>query len=69
LFSLIQKIMLKRNRTTSILLLPLAVLLWFMGWGIYWAGWKKEQTRNKPRLAVQRELVMFVPNPEQQYAT
>ena len=59
----------ERNRTASILLLPIAVLIWFMGWGLYWVGWKKEQTRNKPRSAVQRELVMFVPTLEQQYAT
>jgi hypothetical protein len=30
---------------------------------------KKEATKLKPKLAIHKELIMFVPTPEQQYAT
>ena len=57
----------RRNRVVSFLLMPIAVFLWCIGWSLYWIGVKKETTKPKPnpKLSVQKELVVFVPAPEQ----
>jgi hypothetical protein len=34
--------------------MPIAVFFWFVGWGLYWAGSKKESARPKPKLSVQK---------------
>jgi len=49
--------------------MPLAAFVWCIGWGLSWIGSKKEATKLKPKLAIDKELIMFVPTPEQQYAT
>jgi hypothetical protein len=59
----------KRNRAASFLLMPIGVFLWCIGWSLYWIGSKRETTKPKPKLSVQKELVIFVPTPEQKYAT
>jgi hypothetical protein len=59
----------RRNRAVSFLLMPIAVFLWCIGWGLYWVGSKRESARPKPKLSVQKELVVFVPTPEEKYAT
>jgi hypothetical protein len=64
-----RKDMPKRNRAVSFLVMPIALLLWCIGWSLYWVGLKRESTIPKPKLSVQKELVIFVPTPEQKYAT
>ncbi len=59
----------RRNRAVSFLLVPIAVFIWCIGWGLYWVGSKGESRRPKPKMSVQKELVVFVPTPEQKYAT
>jgi len=59
----------KRNRAASLFLLPIAVFIWCIGWGLYAVGSKKEAKRNKPKTTIQRKMIMFVPPLEQQYAT
>jgi hypothetical protein len=49
--------------------MPIAVLLWCIGWSLYWIGPKRETTIPKPKLPVQKELTIFVPTPEQKHAT
>jgi len=49
--------------------MSIIVFLWCIGWSLYWAGSKREPTIQKPKLLVQKELVIFVPTPEQKYAT
>jgi hypothetical protein len=51
--------------------MPIAVFLWCIGWSLYWIGSKRETTKPKPKpkLSVQKELIIFVPTPEQKYAT
>ena len=58
--------MITRN-LRSILLIPVAVFLWCIGWSLYWVGIKKETAKQK--LSAQKELVIFVPAPEQKCAT
>jgi len=59
----------KRNRAATLLLMPIAAFVWCIGWGLSWVGSKKEVAKLKPKLAIHKELIMFVPIPEQQYAT
>jgi hypothetical protein len=61
----------KRNRVASFLLMPFAVFLWCIGWGLYFVGSKRGATklRSKFEVSVEKELIMFVPIPEQKYAT
>jgi hypothetical protein len=49
--------------------MPVAVFLWCIGWGLYCVGSKRDSTKPKPKLSVEKELTMFVPIPEQNYAT
>ena len=40
----------KRNRLVVALLLPALVLVWIVGWSMYWLGHQKEdKTRTEPR--------------------
>ena len=57
----------KTRNLRNILLMPIVIVLWCIGWSLYWVGLKKETT--KPKLSVQKELVIFVPAPEQKCAT
>jgi hypothetical protein len=59
----------RRNKAATLLLMPLAAFVWCIGWGLSWVGSKKQEAKLKPKLAVHKELVMFVSAPEQQYAT
>jgi hypothetical protein len=59
----------KTHKLRNILLMPLAVFLWCVGWSLNWIGSKRETTIPKPKLSVQKELVVYVPTPEQKYAT
>jgi hypothetical protein len=49
--------------------MPIAVFLWWIGWSLAWAGSKRKTAIPKPKLSVQKELIIFVPTPEQKYAT
>jgi hypothetical protein len=59
----------RRNKVASLVAMPIAALVWCIGWGLYFVGSKKQTTKLKPKLAIHKELVMFVPIPEQNYAT
>jgi hypothetical protein len=47
--------------------MPITVFFWCIGWSLYWIEVKRETT--KPKLSVQKELVIFVPAPELKCAT
>jgi len=53
-----------RNRVASFLAMPVAVFLWFIGWGLYFVESKRESAKPKLKLSVQKVLIMFVPTPE-----
>ena len=59
--------MARRNRALSIMAMPIAILLFFIGWSLYWTGFKKEPRRNKVKLPGQKELAFIVPTLEQQH--
>jgi hypothetical protein len=61
--------MLRRGRIVSFLVTPIAAFLWIVGWGLFFVGSRREFAKPKPKMSVQRELVMFVPTPEEKYAT
>jgi len=57
----------KRNRAALLLVFPLAAIIWFVGWSLYWVG-----TRGKsaPPSAKPLDGITFtVLMPEQKYAT
>ena len=58
----------RRKRARSIMAMPIAILLFFIGWSLYWIGSKKEPRRHKVKLPSQKELDFIVPTPEQQHA-
>lgn len=58
----------RRNRALSIMVMPIAILLFFIGWSLNWTGSKKEPRRHKVKLSGQEELAFIVPIPEQQHA-
>lgn len=37
-----------RNRKVILMLLPIAILLWTIGWGLFWAGSRNEPQEPKP---------------------
>jgi hypothetical protein len=57
----------RRNRALSIMVMPIAILLFFNGWSLYWIGPKKEPRRHKVKLRGQKELAFIVPIPEKQH--
>ena len=58
-----------RSRAAVLLLMPIALFLWSIGLSLCWIGSKREAKLLKSKLADQKELSVFVPTPEQTYAT
>ena len=56
----------KRNRAALLLVLPIAVFFWFIGWSLYWIGSMEKATR--PGKIPVNGLTFTVPMPEQKYA-
>ena len=59
--------MLTRNSFTLFLMLPLAVVLWFFGWSLYWIGSNKKKVRLVKKES-SKLLAFSVLIPEQKYA-
>ena len=59
----------RRNRALSLFLIPIAIFMWCIGWGLYFIGFEKESTRSKPKQTALKDMIIFVPPQEQQYAT
>jgi hypothetical protein len=58
----------KRSRVVSFLLLPSVIFFWFLGWGLYCTGSKKEAGKPKQQSAVEK-IAFTVATPKEQYAT
>jgi len=58
----------RRNRALTLLLIPITIFIWCIGWGLYVIGSKKESTKLMAKSSVQQGLVIFVPTIEQNYA-
>ena len=56
----------KRNRAALLLVLPIAVFLWFIGWSVYWVGSRVKAS--KPERMHANGLTFTVLMPEQKYA-
>jgi hypothetical protein len=51
-----------------LLFLPVVVLIWFIGWSLYWIGLREEAA--KPRKIIyQKELTLSVVMPKEKCAT
>ena len=57
-----------RNRIISLLLAPIVVFLWCIGWSLYWIGLKRNRAVAKPKLSRENDLTFIVPVPEQKDA-
>jgi hypothetical protein len=51
-----------------ILLFPVVAIIWFLGWGLYRVGSKKEPAKSK-EITEQEDLTFTVPTPQENYAT
>jgi hypothetical protein len=60
----------RRNRFVAVLVMPVAVILWAVGWVFYWFGSKsvKPIPEETPVQRQESELQFTVIMPEQQYA-
>jgi|WetSurMetagenome_2_1015567.scaffolds.fasta_scaffold252655_1 hypothetical protein len=68
--------MLGRGKLVTALLLPVAVILWSIGWIFYWFGSRtakpiqeRPPTKMRETEAIENELQFQVVSPEPQYAT
>jgi hypothetical protein len=60
----------KRNKAIAIIMMPLAIFLWVIGWSLFQAGSKKEPRRQQVEPPIKKELTFIVQIPEQlQHAT
>ena len=57
----------KRNRVSLLLVLPIAVFIWFVGWSLSWIGSKRKTAA--PSTKPLDNLTFAVLMPEQKYAT
>jgi hypothetical protein len=58
----------RRNRAALLLILPIVIFMWFIGWSLYWIGSRGGAA--KPRKTIDRkELTFTVLMPEEKYAT
>ena len=51
----------RRNRLVTVLLLPVLVVTWFIGWSLYWVGSRKDREQPKIRVKHQEEHVTLMP--------
>jgi hypothetical protein len=58
----------RRNRVVLLLIFPIAVFIWFIGWSLYWIGSREEGAKPTKTLD-QKELIFTVLMPEQKHAT
>jgi|OpeIllAssembly_1097287.scaffolds.fasta_scaffold352629_2 hypothetical protein len=49
----------RRNKVAALLLMPISALIWFIDWGLFWAGSKRETSKLKLKLAIQKKAIMF----------
>ena len=64
------RLMPRRSKILSFMVLPIAILLWCIGWSLIWIGSKKEPAKIKPfDLRKQLEPTFIVSTLEQQVAT
>jgi len=57
----------KWNRTVLFLTFPIVVFAWFIGWSLYWIGYKEKVVKPK-KISVTEELTTTVTVPEIEYA-
>jgi len=57
----------RRNRAVTLMLMPMAVFLWCLGWSLYWSGSRKN-AMSQPKLSRDEDLTFIVPVPEQKVA-
>jgi hypothetical protein len=58
----------RRNRVALLLILPIVIFMWLIGWSLYWIGSRGESA--KPRkITDHKELTFTVLMPEEKYAT
>ena len=50
----------KRNRLVVALLLPALVLVWLVGWSMYWLGHQRED-KNRTKPAPKKDNVTLIP--------
>lgn len=53
----------RRHRALSILVMPIGVFLWLIGWSLYWIGHEKE-SRKKPEPPNQTWFTLIEQTPE-----
>jgi len=58
-----------RNRAISLLLMPVVVFLWFIGWSLYWFGLKRRTEMPQPKSPHEKDLTFIVPVLENKLAT
>jgi hypothetical protein len=58
-----------RNRAILLLLMPMIVFFWCIGWSLYWLGQKREMAKPQPKMSRQENFAFIVPIPEQKVAT
>jgi hypothetical protein len=58
----------KRNRVALLLVLPIAVFIWFVGWSLSWIG-SKGKAAAPPSTKPLDGVTFTVLMPEQKYAT
>jgi len=51
----------RRNKAATLLLMLVVAFVWCIGWVLSWVGSKKEAAKLKPKLAVHKKLILFVP--------
>ena len=60
----------RRNNLLSLMVLPIAIILWSIGWSLYWIESKKRPGKPKQLNQLKKpELIFTMPTIEQQYAS
>lgn len=61
-----------RNKVIRLLFLPIAILLWIIGWTMLWAGTRKEQKTQQSQAETPPEnesitIIPMMPEEQEQY--
>ncbi len=51
----------RRNRAVTLLFLPVLVVVWLVGWSLYWVGGRKDRERLEKKMERKEDHVMLIP--------
>jgi len=51
----------RRNRAITLLFLPVLVVVWLVGWSLFWVGGRRDRERPKSKMEPKEDHITLIP--------